>query len=444
VNRAFIALAIVAFVVGLLTPSIVDTLTQMQKVSTPTPSATEVMPIPTATQIPTHTMVTPGATATTWSYQPRATTTTITTIATPGATPITIPTTISANRAPVKCVFALGDWFIEVRIAGSSGTLTVGYMGGEPLTVENPLLPLTAGLNVELIYSDPSRNTVIRQLGSYYYNATMTISPGATDSITFGAEGLLLIKASGRILGKIPVYIEIPVGSPQQLVAVTVTQVSRPVTVTTVTSIPYSCRFVKVSEYPEPRGGEVVITETDNETIVSDGVVEIRIPAKISGSIEIPITLANIGGAALYIHTSKEFTVINTTEDGVHYITLNRTIREVVPTITLPPQLQTCMYSRPPGTEIVYPFFILLEPSDRTTITAPLLSAALKELISDYNFYRGWIYIRMKLTYTTIRELYRIEADNIMYSITAAKPYSTKELEFTFKVYIDLSTQRTG
>jgi len=434
VGRSFIALAIAAFVVGLLTPSIVDTLTQ--KASAPTPSPTGVTPIPTATPIPTHTTAPPRATATSWPYQPTATA--IDTIATPGAAPIVI-------IPSVKYVFALGDWFIEVRIVGSSGSLIIGYIGSEPLTVENPLLPIAAGLSVELIYSDPSRNTVIRRPGTYY-NATMTISPGTTDSITFDAEGLIMIRVSGRILGKIPVYIEIPVGSSQMVtdtVIDTDTQIPGSATVTTATSIPYSCRVVKVSEYPEPRSREVVITETGDETAVSDGVVEIRIPAKISGSIEIPITLTNIGGAALFIHVPREFTVINATEDGVHYITLDITIGEPVPTITLPPQLQECMYNIPPGTEIVYPSSILLEPSDRATIKAPLLSDVLEKLISGYNFYRGWIYIKMKLTYTAIRELYRIEADNA-YSITAAKPYSTKEIEFTFRVYIDLSTQRTG
>ncbi|ADM27674.1 hypothetical protein Igag_0857 [Ignisphaera aggregans DSM 17230] len=357
--------------------------------------------------------------------------------------PTTLTTSISTIAIPLQGIetmtmsyrFVFSDWFIEIDITGEGkGTLTIGYMGSEPLVVENPLLPLIAGIDIELLYRDPSINTMIREPGTYY-NTTMTISPGISDSISFDARDLTMIRARGRILGKIPIYIEIPIATTQTTMVVTVTQIPQAIT-QTITTI-YSCRYVKEAEYPEPPAKDVVVTETGNETIASDGVVEIHIPMKINEPV-IPIIMKNIGDVPLVVGANYiiRYTIINVTEDGIHYKIINKSAVEVMlmPIIVdFVPELQLCISNRPVDTEVIDLFTtpFVFEPSESDIITTLHLSN-IEEL---RGFNKGWIYIKMRISYTPIKEIYRIESGNAF--VSAVRLYSRREIEFVFRVYID-------
>lgn len=122
----------------------------------------------------------------------------------------TISTRISISEQ--RSVLAeIDDWAITITLYGNgTGVLRLEYVGEKPLVIENPLLPLTAGLNIALEYNDPSRNIVLRSLGTYYYNSSVTIEHGNYSQVKFDSRGLKSIKIEGKILGQIPVRVHIP------------------------------------------------------------------------------------------------------------------------------------------------------------------------------------------------------------------------------------------
>jgi len=210
---------------------------------------------------------------------------------------------------------------------------------------------------------------------------------------------------------------------------VTVTQIPQIITTTTTT---YSCRFVKEVEYSEPPSKDVTVTETGNKTIASDGVVEIHIPMKINGLV-IPITMKNIGDVPLVVGANYiKYTVINVTEDGIHYKLINKSRMEVmpIPTVDFAPELLPCIYSRPVDTEIMHAFTFVFRPSESDVITHLHLSNI--EELRDFN--KGWIYIKMRISYIPVKEIYRIESGNAF--VRAVRLYSQREIEFVFRVYI--------
>ena len=68
---------------------------------------------------------------------------------------------------------------------------------------------MTAGLEIKLLYNDPTHNTIIRKLGVYHYNMTAKLIYGNESSVCFNAKGLKELLVNGAILGKIPVKIRI-------------------------------------------------------------------------------------------------------------------------------------------------------------------------------------------------------------------------------------------
>ena len=163
--------------------------------------------------------------------------------------------------------------------------------------MENPLLPPIAGLNIILSYSDSSKNTVVRKSGTFYYNMSVEIKPGYESKLNFNAKGLRLIRIEGKILGKIPVRIMLPISSETldqctRIITVTVTKSVVAVTTQTKETTTY-CEFVKEAKYFEPPRGNPVRIEINNETIISDGTLRIHVPLKISEP-KIPLTFENI------------------------------------------------------------------------------------------------------------------------------------------------------
>ncbi len=212
--------------------------------------------------------------------------------------PYTRDTSISRFVTPTitnrTYLFELGNWTIIIELAGNGkGVLAVKYTGSRPLVVENPLLPPIAGLNIILSYYDPSKDTVIRKSGTYYYNTSIEIKPGDESKVCFNAKGLRLIRVEGRILGKIPVRIMLPLStmvSEPCMCTETIT-ITKIVTIhqTTQTTTTGYCEFIKEAEYLEPPRNNSTRTETGNETIISDGTLRIHVPLMVSEP-RIPLT----------------------------------------------------------------------------------------------------------------------------------------------------------
>ena len=421
-------------------------------------STTTSRPTIFTTPVATPTATIGGATATTQTFIP--TPPTASTVRTPTSTlsplpviPAPTPTPSSPytrTYAERSCayLFRLGDWAIVIEITSDGrGVLVLRYVGDKLLEVENPLLPPIAGLNIALSYNDPSRDTVIRKSGTYYNNKVV-LRPSNESSISFDAKGLRLIRVEGAILGKIPVRISLPLesralGICTRVVTVTVTKIATIYTETQTATAAGYCEFVKEAEYPEPVRESLSRVELDNETVVSDGVLEIRIPLTAMGT-GIPLIFENKQSTPLLVPAYYvEYTILNATEDGVHYRQVNHRMVYAVPMPTMPPLSLACRDKQPPGTTLINYGFYVLEPGERSTLLKLTIPKNIDEL---QGFREGWVYIKAKIRYIPIKEVYRIDAateDYLSYLnyYRAVTFYSTGEIEVVFRTYIKLFSE---
>ena len=345
-------------------------------------------------------------------------------------------------------LFEIGNWAIIIELTSEGkGILTVRYVGDKPLVVENPLLPLTAGLSIVLSYSDPSKDTIIRKTGIYYYNTSVELRRGNESRVSFDARGLRLIRVEGKILGKIPVRITLPLGSKAlescictMTVTITKTVTIHKVTQTTTTGY---CEFIREAEYPEPVGNDLTRVELGNETVISDGVLEIHVPLIATGS-KIPLIFENKQKTPLWVLAYYvEYMIVNATEDGVHYRQVNYRIVHVVPMTTIPPLPPVCRDKQPHGTSLInYKGIYVLEPGEKATLLKLTIPTNIDEL---EGFREGWMYIKAKIRYTPIKEVYRIETTTDYWSVSylsryyrAVALYDTREMEIVFRVYVKL------
>ena len=404
--------------------------------------------MPATTSKPTYTTIAPTET-----YIP-STTNTVGTSETPAlSTQIVIPATTPLSSSSYTSIYAarnitylfrIGDWSIVIELTSDGkGMLVVRYDGDKPLEVENPLLPPIAGLDITLSYSDPSKDTVIRKLGTYYHGK-IVLRPGNESSVGFDARGLRLICVEGEILGKIPVRIMLPLDSKamESCTCITTVTVTKTTTIhgeTQTTTTGY-CEFVKEAEYPEPMRSAVTRVELDNETVVSDGVLEIHVPLTAMDS-EIPLVFENKKGTPLWVLAyCVEYIILNATEDGVHYRQVNRRIVYAVPMTTIPPLPSACRDKQPPDTSIINYGFYVLEPGEKSTLLKLTIPTNIDEL---QGFREGWVYIKARIKYAPIKEVYRIDVDTApinYYYYRAVAFYNTREMEIVFRTHINLSS----
>jgi len=340
-------------------------------------------------------------------------------------------------------LFMLDNWAIIVKFIDDEGVLIVKYVGEKPIVVENPLLPPIAGLNVILSYSDSSKNTIVRKTGTFYYNMSVEIKPGSESTLSFNAKDLRLIRVEGKILGKIPVRIMLPISGEAseqctQIITVTVTKTIPSVINQTKKTTTY-CEFVKETEYLEPPRNIPVRMELDNETIISDGTLRIHVPLKISEP-KIPLTFENIRNTPLWVPTNYvEYTLLNATKDGVHYIRLNYKLVHVIPTTTIPPLPLACSRKQPQNTVLLnYESINVLKPRVKAVLLKLTIPTNIDELKS---LDKGWIYIKAKIKYTPISEVFRIKT-NVEYLAKyyrAVSMFTTREMEIVFRVYVKFS-----
>ena len=356
---------------------------------------------------------------------------------------------LSLETTNKKYLFKLGNWAIIVEfVEGDKGVLVVKYVGEKPLIVENPLLPPIAGLNVILSYNDPSKNTVVRKSGTYYYNMSVEIKPGSESELSFNAKGLRLMRVEGKILGKIPVKIMLPICSEasekySRIVTVTVTKTVTVVANQTGKATTTYCEFVKEEEYLEPPRGSLVRIEINNETIISDETLRIRIPLKVLKP-RIPLTFENIQNTPLWVPANYvEYVVLNATKDGIHYVQLNYKVVYVVPVTTTSPLPLACSEKQPQSTRLLnYESVNILKPGEKATLLKLTIPTNINEL---KGFDEGWVYVKAKIKYAPIKEVYKIDT-NAKYWTTsylkyyrAISTYATRELEIVFRVHVRFS-----
>jgi len=349
-------------------------------------------------------------------------------------------------------LFELGNWSISINISNSKGSLTVEYVGSKPLKVSNPLLPLAAGLNIELYRSNPPTNTVIRKSGMYMYNKTVEIRPSTTDTVSFNAEGLRLIRVEGKILGKIPLRILIPLAricnesstsyrtSVVSVVTVTVTRTVTAGKTTTSTQAGY-CRFIKQGEYAESLRKKVSRVELGNETVISDGTLEVHVPLRVSEH-KIPLIFEDQGKSPVLVNSGYvEYEVVNASEDGVHWRPVNVKLVYAVPTTTIPPLPPECQKNQPANTYITYEGSInLLMPGKRATLIALSIPGNVNAL---KGFKEYWAYLKGRIYYFPVKAIYRIETnikEPYLSKFVAVSLYAEREIELQFKVHVNMGT----
>ncbi len=375
-------------------------------------------------------------------YARQLSTTTIITIA-PQENTLT-ETTGSTPTAPLKTgellnyLAMIGNWTISISINDNgTGILMVKYSGEKPLTVKNPLLPLTAGLNIALEYKDPSKNNVIRNLGTYYYNASITIEPGNYSQVRFNADGLKSIRVEGKILGKIPVKIYIPITITEENKAcprtetttITVTVIEKRLTETTSTS-KTNCKLELIGEYGEPKPSLAKTRIEESRTIYTDGVLEIIAPTE-TRSLRIPLEIINIVDTPLIVKTWYfTYEIVNISFDGQHYKSLGRKLTYAVPTTTIPPWITGCIE---PGSNImIWGVRDILMPNH----TGNLIITIPEDVLENHD--NAWMYIKLSLGYTPVRQLYKIIVNNTAwkYNLAAKTSNNTYKVETIFKTHI--------
>lgn len=349
-------------------------------------------------------------------------------------------------EAPLTMLFKAGYWALRVSLGPSNGSLTVTYLGSQALYLENPLLPLTAGLQLTLRYTDGSE-TVVRKPGARHWNTTVEIGPGESSSMGFNAEGLSSIKVEGSLPDGTPVELSIPLRAPPCRGASTVTMLST-VTVTetvcgcteTHTAETPACIAEHVASYPEPPAGEVRRLEEPGATIHTDGVVEISAPAEVRGR-WININMTNLWNTPVRPATFyTEFTIINASTDGTNYFGVGWT-GVYAATVTTPLIPGSCLEQV--GNH--YPIYAdsILEPGE----TAKIVGFRLPE---NLDFLQGvgeaWLYIRATVKYQPVADVYKIRVpDDPSYSylehFLLVQLYRERSMEIVFRVHVYLASE---
>ena len=346
----------------------------------------------------------------------------------------------------VRYAFRLDGWLIEVAVQGERGVLNVTYTGSEPLEVEDPLLPLTAGLQLTLNYTD-GRHTVARKPGTRHWNTTLEIQPGTSDTIGFNAAGLEYLAVEGVLPDGTPVELSVSLYTPPcrnpstitSLVTVTLTEEvgSCPETQTTK---PPACVVEHVASYPEPPAGEIRRAEEPNATIYTDGVVEIRAPAEVRG-LWIPINMTNLWSAPLMPSTfHTEFTIINASTDGVNYFKVDWRGHYFTSVVTMPPIPSSCLEQLDEYGPVYSGY--LLQPGE----TSKVLGLWIPD---NFEWLRGaseaWLYIKTVVKYQPVADAYTMRVpDNPDYSylenFLAVKLYGERTVEIVFRVHVYLTS----
>ncbi len=342
----------------------------------------------------------------------------------------------AGERMEHEYVFRLGYWQLRITVGEVNGTLTATYVGEKPLEVEDPLLPITAGLQLTLHYSDGSEE-VVRKSGTKYWNTTLEIEPGEEDSIGFESQGLEFIGVGGTLPDGTPVEIKLPLS--QLLATVTMTEImySCPETQTTVAP---ECVVEHLASYPEPPAGEIRRAEEPNATIYTDGVVEIRAPAEVRG-LWIPINMTNLWSAPLMPSTfHTEFTIINASTDGVNYFKVDWRGHYFTSVVTMPPIPSSCLEQLDEYGPVYSGY--LLQPGETSKV--------LRLWIPDnFEWLRGaseaWLYIKTVVKYQPVADAYTMRVpDDPSYSylknFLLVRLYGERTVEIVFRVHVYLTS----
>ncbi len=342
----------------------------------------------------------------------------------------------AGERMGYEYVFRLGYWQLRITVGEVNGTLTATYVGEKPLEVEDPLLPITAGLQLTLRYSDGGEE-VVRKSGTKYWNTTLEIEPGEKDSIGFESRGLEFIGVGGTLPDGTPVEIKLPLNQPPATVTMTEIVYSCPETQTAEAP---GCVVEHVASYPEPPAGEIRRAEERNATIYTDGVVEIRAPAEVRGN-EIPVVMVNLWNTPIVSENYYvEYTIVNASIDGSHYFDVGWTGGFAV-TMTMPPVPPSCL-DQLPGRYGVFYKGSLLEPGEQAKVLYLWLP---RDLESLQGAGEAWLYVKTKVTYSPVAEAYSIAVpDNPDYSylenFLAIKLYEERSIEIVFRVHVYLAS----
>lgn len=185
--------------------------------------------------------------------------------------------------APSTSFIRLGNWSLTltVDLTSRDASLTIEYVGTRNYTVKNALTPLTAGLDITL-YSGNRKLSNMKKLG--IYEPEYTVVPGEKDKLGFPIlANTTLISIAGKILGKVPVEIRVPVVVEGTLAQGSVTTISSVVTVTVTETLPQGsevdtssviqevkCEAELVNRYPEPSVLHAWISESqDTQEVTS-------------------------------------------------------------------------------------------------------------------------------------------------------------------------------
>ncbi len=310
----------------------------------------------------------------------------------------------------------VGDWCYSLLVYPNCTSVFSITYNGSGMDVENPLLPLTAGLQFVIV--KPSGNLTVRKPGLYYYNQTVTIEHGLSDSISFSLLDAEALYVYGRILGKIPFTLYITL--PYPLTTVTV----HPPYSTTTKPL---CNLELEGVYSEPMETGLEVIYMDNGTLVRNGVVEVFIQRELVGEYT-PILrgyIKNIGDTPIEIYRWRaDIVLLNISSDGVEYAWVGKELIVYVPSMTvLPPPCRI-----PGGYEVIYRSDILY-PGENTSIEVYLANQV------DSIEIKGWMYLEITLKYTPIKELYNIVDNGYLDYIKAGKTYNTKTITFTIQTH---------
>ncbi len=303
----------------------------------------------------------------------------------------------------------IDEWCYSLIVyPNCTGLFTIVY-NGSSLTVENPLLPLTAGLQFIIVKS--TDNVTVRKPGMYYYNQTVTIKHGDRDSMRLDLSNALALYIYGKILGKIPFNLYITL---------------HPLHTCMTTSTKPPCSLILEGVYSEPRETAIEIIHMDNGTLVRNGVVEVFIYKELSNKYNPVIKgyIRNIGDTPLIVSQwSGNVVLLNISSNGVDYTWVNKTIPVIKPQITVAP----IPCNVPEGYQIIYQ---VLYPGEKTEIEIHLVNK-----IDDTEL-KGWMYLEITLEYTPIKELYSIKTDNAIIDYAKiGKTYNTKTITITTQVH---------
>ena len=372
---------------------------------------------------------------------------------TPAPTATTGPRSAAATGGPlqgspeerIRYAFRLEDWLIEVTVNGWHGELNVTYVGSEPLEVENPLLPITAGLQLTLNYTDGS-STVLRKPGTRHWNTTLEIRPGTSNAVGFNAAGLEYLAVEGVLPDGTPVELGLSLYVPScrystatSLVTVTLTEEVCGCPETQTTEAP-RCVVEHLGSYPEPPAREVDRFEKPGATVYTDGVVEIRIPAEVKG-LRIPINMTNLWSAPLMpltFHT--EYTIINASTDGTNYFKVGWKGRYFVSMVTMPPIPSSCL-DQLNGYGPVYSGY-LLQPGETSRVLELWIPDDF-EWLQDAG--EAWLYIKTVINYQPVADAYTMRVpDDPSYSylenFLLVQLYRERSIEMVFRVHVYLAS----